>query len=251
MWFKRTSTFVLAVFFSCISNAQKITMACGDTLAPWVMAETNNGILIDIVTQALEPLGYQVEILNYPYARRMQTFKLKQVDVVCDINPTNMRLARLNGHFSGIIYQYENYFYALSKRNFQFKNILDLDTYSVLSWQGAISSLGYEYESMALNNHYYIETHDQKSQVKLLFNERVDIIQLDKQIFEYYRQQVAQEGELDTSLPVDRFAFLKANESGFLFQDEALRDKFVKQIALMKKEGRFQKIFEHYGGSAQ
>ena len=29
-------------------------------LAPWVMAETNDGILIELISEAMEPLGYEI-----------------------------------------------------------------------------------------------------------------------------------------------------------------------------------------------
>ena len=79
--------------------AEKITVAYGDTLAPWVMAETDSGILVDLVAAALTPLGYEIENVYYPYARRIESYKTHLVDVVCDINPVNIQHSGLKGHF--------------------------------------------------------------------------------------------------------------------------------------------------------
>lgn len=226
-------------------------MAFGNTLAPWVMSETHSGILIDIVKQALEPLGYEIEPFYYPYARRIRAFRQKEVDAVCDINLANIEYINLEGHFSGEIYQYENYFFTLSRNKFQFRKMDDLIGSSIASWQGAMYILGDEYEKMAIANPFYMETHNQEAQVKLLFNERVDVIQMDKNIFEYYRLQIAKDGYVNINQGVDKFAFLAPNPGGFMFHTQKVRDDFVAQVNKMLASGQMQKIFEQYGGSYQ
>ncbi len=70
---------------------------------------------------------------------------------------------------------------------------------------------------MATNNPFYGESHDQKLQLKMLFKERVDVIQIDKYIFEYCRANIAKEGDIDTSLEVNHFSLFGKNPNGFLF----------------------------------
>ena len=41
-------------------SSETIRVAFGDALAPWVMPETHDGIVLDILTEALEPAGYEI-----------------------------------------------------------------------------------------------------------------------------------------------------------------------------------------------
>ena len=249
MFIKALKIYLLLLVFSVTAHAEKISVAFGNTLAPWVMADSHTGILIDIVKQALEPLGYQIEPVYYPYARRIQSYQQGQVHAVCDINLANIKYLNLRGHFSGEIYKYENYFYALSRNRFQFSSMKDMVGSSLVSWQGAMYLLGEEYEKMAVANPFYMETHNQTSQVKMLFNERVDVIQLDKNIFEYYRMQIAKDGYINVNQGVDKFAFLEPNPGGFMFHSQKVRDDFNRQVNKMVKNGQMEKIYQKYGGS--
>ncbi len=246
MLLKLVLPLLIALFSSCNCLAEKLTVAFGNTLAPWVMAESNDGILIELITEAMEPLGYEIESVYYPYARRVKSYQAKLVDVVCDINQNHINNSNLTGHFSGIVYAYKNYAFSLKSRNYHFTNMSELSQYSLLSWQGARKQLGSSYDLMAASNPFYLETHNQRQQVKMLFMERVDIIQLDRQIFEFYRASLIEKNIIDNNIEVDRFALFGTNPNGFLFHSIKARDDFVKQIALMKKDGRYNKIFNKY-----
>ena len=237
---------MILLFVSYASYAEKLTVGFAETRAPWVMPESNNGILIELISEAMEPLGYEIKEVYYPYARRIKSYQTSKLDVISDINQTNINNSNLRGHFSDIIYTYENFAYSLKKKNYNFSKISELNNHSVLSWQGAKGKLGGNYKLMASNNPLYSETPDQKLQLKMLFSERVDIIQIDKIIFEYYRSQVADEGEVDTSPEIVSFSLFGKNPNGFLFRSIKARDDFVKQIAIMKADGRYNKIFNKY-----
>ena len=240
---------LVVLFFICAYELQAketLKVSFGDRLAPWVIPETGNGIIIDILTTALEPSGYNIEAEYLPYARRLKAYHQGLVDVVSDVNPNTIKNEHLQGFFSGPAYKYENYAFSLSKRNYQFNAIADLINLRLLSWQGAIAHLGDEYAEMATNNPFYSETHDQSAQVKLLFLERVDVIQLDLQIFKYYLAHEINKGVLDTSAKVDRFALFGSSPNGFLFRSIKVRDEFTKQLEKMRSDGRYQKIIERY-----
>lgn len=238
---------VFVLISACKLQAQEtLKVAFGNRLAPWVIPETDNGIIKDIITDALEPLDYKIEAEYLPYARRLKAFNSGLVDVVSDINLNTIENERLKGFFSGYVYQYENYAFSLSKRNYQFNAIADLVDLRLLSWQGAIAHLGDEYADMATNNPLYSETHDQSAQVKLLFLERVDVVQLDLQIFNHYLAQEVKKGNIDTSAEVSKFALFGSSPNGYLFRDENVRDEFMKRLNEMRLNGRVEEIIDSY-----
>lgn len=231
---------------SSVYGAKKITVVFGEVLAPWVLADTNQGIVVDIFTEAMTPLGYEIEPVYMPYARRSAAFLEGGIDVVSDMNLNTIKGHHLTGYFSDVAYSYENFAFSLQKNQFDISQLNDLKNYSVLSWQDASIHLGKAYAEMANNHPRYSETFDQSIQVKMLFLERYQVIQMDASIFAYYRAQISSAGEIDVSQKVDRFALFGQSPNGFMFKSEALRDQFNQQLKWLKSTGRYQKIFERY-----
>lgn len=227
-------------------STEKIKVAFGDALAPWVMPDTHNGIILDILTEALEPAGYEIEPIYYPYLRRITSYKSGLVDVTCDINLNTIKDQNLDGFLSDDAYAYENLAFSLREKGYQFKHLNELGNLTLLSWQGAIAHLGDEYAEMATNNPFYLETDRQESQVQMLFLKRVDVIQLDKQIFKYYRSKVSKKGRINTTAKVDSFPLFGQSPNGFLFRDIKIRDEFNRQLKILKDSGRYAEIFERY-----
>jgi polar amino acid transport system substrate-binding protein len=243
----KTLLFILFFSFSvpCFSY-QKITVAFGDALAPWVMPETNNGIIITLIKESLEPAGYEITPLYYPYARRITSFRSKDVDAACDMNLKTIEKESLHGFLSDEAYAYENFAFTLKKNHYKFIHINELVSYSLMSWQGAKTHLGGEYEEMANKNPLYVENHNQELQVQMLFLERFDVIQLDLQIFNHYRSKIEKEGNIQTSIPVDMFPLFGQSPNNILFHDEKVRDAFNKGLKKLKRSGRYDEIFASY-----
>lgn len=237
---------ILLLVVNSVNANNKITVAFGEVLAPWVLANDNKGIIVDIFSEAMTPLGYEIEYVYLPYARRTKSYESGQVDVSSDMNLNTIEEYKLDGYFSDIAYSYENYAFSLQKNNFKFKTLSDLETHSVLSWQDAAVHLGEEYAAMVKNNSSYSEIFDQSSQVKMLFLERFEVIQMDGNIFDYYRAQLKSDSDVNLSQKVDRFALLGPSDNGFLFKSEKIRDDFNQQLAWLKSTGKYQKILNRY-----
>lgn len=247
---KRLVKSSLAMSFLLLANAvnsgEKITIAFGEVLAPWVLVDANQGIIVDLFAAAMTPLGYEVEPLYVPYARRTKAYQIGNIDVVSDMNLNTIKQYDLQGFFSDIAYSYENFAFSLHKNHYQFTQLSDLKNHSLLSWQDAAVHLGKEYAQMVSNHPRYGETFDQAIQVKMLFLERYEVIQMDAHIFAYYRSKLVASEEIDFSQKVDRFALFGDSPNGFLFKSEKLRDEFNRQLGWLKSTGEYQKIFARY-----
>jgi len=97
--------FVLLVHTA--NSAEKITVAFGEILAPWIIVDSNQGIIVDIIEAAMTPLGYEIDHLYLPYARRTKAYQVGHVDVVSDMNLNTITKYDLQGYFSDIAYSYE------------------------------------------------------------------------------------------------------------------------------------------------
>lgn len=137
-------TLPFLLFFGAANAAKKITVTFGEVLAPWVLVDNNKGIVVDLFTALMTPLGYEIEHLYLPYARRSKVYKLGGVDVVSDMNLKTIKEYSLPGYFSDIAYSYENFAFSLQKKYYHFTQLSDLKSHSLLSWQDAAIHLGNE-----------------------------------------------------------------------------------------------------------
>lgn len=127
---------LLLLIFSCFCSAEVkkaqptdskvLTIAFGNKLAPWVFPESDRGIIVDIVSEALTPLGYVIEKEYVPYARRINAFRKGTVDVSSDMNVNTITNEGLQGYFSDTAYTYQNYAFALAKHNYSFTHLNEL-----------------------------------------------------------------------------------------------------------------------------
>lgn len=228
------------------SADQPLTIVFGDALPPWVIPELNAGILLDILKETLQPAGYRLTYIYVPYARRLRTYESGKADAVCDINPTILTNSNLEGHLSVTAYAYENIGVSLKKRGFHFSTISDLINHSVVAWQGAKNTIGGEYAEMVERNAYYREVPNQQLQIRLLYAGRFDVIQLDRQIFAYFRNIESKSGSVDTSQPIDIFPLFGKNESGCLFKEQKVQEAFNTHFKRLQENGRYAEIFEKY-----
>jgi polar amino acid transport system substrate-binding protein len=216
------------------SDGRVVKVALGLALPPWVMPDGQSGIIIDMFNTCLSESEVTVEPVLVPYAGRIIEYQNGSVDAVVDMNPSMIKQNGLNGFFTGELYAYQNYGYALASSSIEISRLSDLTQYSLLSWQGAIVQLGGEYADMAKNHPGYSEIHDQKLQVKMLYRGRVQVIQMDAQIFEYYRTQLIQAGEIDSSLAFTRFPIFGKSLNGFLFRNKSDRDACISYLEKQK-----------------
>ncbi|WP_157826787.1 substrate-binding periplasmic protein [Colwellia sp. 12G3] len=224
------------------SQAEKIKIAIGDDLAPWIFGNGQSGILIDLVRDCLKPANSTLEFIAYPYGRRLMAYKKMDVDAVIDINTKTISSEQLVGFFTGNLYAYENFAFSLSENNFSVINITDLEKYSLLSWQGAINHLDGEYADMARGNPNYAETSRQSNQVSMLFRKRVDFIQLDYQIYNYYKTKLIEANEIDSKLDVTSFALFGKSPNGLMFRDKELRDICRNELEKIEMKIKYKEI---------
>lgn len=225
-------------------SAKELTLATSLSIPPYIIKETESGIQLEIVREALKLKGHTLKKMSYVSNNRvLRMLQLKQVDGVINI-PPNVP----NAFYSDMIIEYENVAISLEEKGFQIKSIADLSDKRITGFQNASKFLGAEFGAMAKANRRYSEVVNQFAQVDQLFRKRTDVVIGDKRIFLYFREQYRNTANTvgDASLPIVTFDVLPFSPRKAAFHDEALRDDFNEGLQALRESGRYQGLIDSF-----
>lgn len=205
------------------------------------------GIEADVVTEALRRAGHRVAFLETPNVRLLPFRDGDGVDLAVSVRGSDGRGA----YFSDEFVTFENIAISRRDRHIVLKSIADLDRYTFAIWQNGWRDLGPAFEARyrpSADGRFppnYFQPTNQQAQNKMFWYGRVDVIVVDKQVFEWYRKQFST--EFDTAVELDRHAIFDP-VTGFkvAFRDRGLRDAFNRALRAMRKDHSYERILERY-----
>ena len=233
------------VFFAQAEN--KVVSIGVAHFPPYSFAEGANisGAEVEIIGESLSIMGYSPEFVGFPYGRLPLAFTNKDVDSVI---VTMKSYEGLDVFYSDIVLpEYQTVAVHLKSNKYHIEKISDLKDRSILAHQRANQFYGIEYSNISVDSsktNRYREVADQKTQVEMLFRERVDVIVLAYEIFMHYKD--ASEYRT-TNIDYD-IARIFGEKFGFhnAFWDESVRDDFEKGLARIKENGTYKNILIKY-----
>jgi polar amino acid transport system substrate-binding protein len=224
---------------SALSASRELTLAVGLALPPYNIPETDSGIEMDIVKEALGLKGYTVKPKYVPFARVRRELMSRGVDGALTINPDS----GIEAFYSDEHLICQNVVVTLKENAFQINGISDLGDRSVIAFQDATLYLGPDFAAMADQNPKYKEMAKQEIQINLLYTNRVDAIVLDKNIFYYHRKH---NDRVDTSQEIDIWSIFPPTAFCVAFVDEKVRDDFNEGLRELRASGRYDEIVKSY-----
>lgn len=224
---------------TCMAGPKELKVAVGLALPPYNIPETDSGIEMDIVREALKAKGYAIQAKYVPFARVRRDFMNHEVDAALTINPNS----GIEAFYSNEHLVCQNVVVTLKQNHFQIRTVDDLKDKSVLAFQDATLYLGKAFASMASQNPQYKEIAKQELQINLLYSNRVDAIVLDKNIFYYHRKH---NDMVDTSQPIDVWQIFPPTAFRVAFVDEQVRDDFNEGLKQLRDSGRYDEIVKKY-----
>ena len=235
---------MLMLQFSSTVFCDEIKMAFGESIPPFSFPETNSGIEIEIIAEALAFHNHTLIPVYYPLARVPHTFKLKQVDAA--MTDLGQDMQKIGAYYGNSAVVYDNVFITLKKKNLVIKTPEDLQGLSVISFQGAIKRypLWLEHVNKAKN---YREQNNQFLQVLTLQRDRYDVVLSDVSIFKYYTLQAERKiGKKLKETQIHHFTKVNPEDYRPIFWDKKIRDDFNEGLNHLKKTGRYQAIYDKY-----
>jgi len=242
------STFaLLAIGWQCAtpSMAADVSMAFGEKIPPFCFPETNSGIEVEVLGEALAYRGHVLKPRYYSFARIPVAFKAKEVDAA--MTDLGQDLRPDGAHYGDPAVFYDNVFISLKDRNLVIRKPEDLKGLSVISFAGAARRYPDWLAAVQAEGHYY-EQNDQALQVLTLDKGRYDLVLSDRNIFKYFTLQLRQTGYKPKA--TTEHAFVRFNPLDYrpVFRDRKIRDDFNAGLKHLKETGRFQAIYQKYLG---
>lgn len=220
--------------------AETVTMSVGLALPPYVIADDNRGMELDIVRAALSEKGHELKVKYVPFMRVKTSLEDGKVDAAMTVNESS----GLSGvHYSDVHMTYQNVAIGLQATGHSVSSVPDLANFSIVAFQDATKYLGDAFASMAAANSGYKEMARQEAQIKLLFTGRTDLVVMDRNIFTFYR---GAEQSVDVSAPVTLFEVFPPTDYKVAFSNASVRDDFNAGLAQLKSSGRYQQIMDSY-----
>jgi len=205
------------------------------------------GIEVDVVTEALRRAGSGVTFRETPNVRLLPFREGDGVDLAVSVRGSDGR----GVYFSDEFITFHNIAISRRDRHIVLKTIADLDRYTFAIWQNGWRDLGPAFEARyrpGADGRFpsnYFQPSNQQAQNKMFWFGRVDVIVVDKQVFEWYRKQFST--EFNTQVALDYHAIFAAT-TGFKvgFRDRALRDAFNRALIDMRKDQTYSRILARY-----
>ncbi|MET3131180.1 polar amino acid transport system substrate-binding protein [Oxalobacteraceae bacterium GrIS 1.11] len=237
---------VLACAWVPLAHAVEVSMAFGEKIPPFCFPETNSGIEIEVMREALAYRGHVLKPLYFPFARIPIAFKAGDVDAA--MTDLGEDMAKWGAFYGDPAVFYDNVFISLKERNLLIKKPADLRGLSVISFAGAAKRYPAWLDEVKRTGHYF-EQNDQTLQVLTLDRGRYDLVLSDRNIFKYFTLQL----KLNRSFhpkPVIEHSFVTFNPADYrpIFRDKKIRDDFNAGLKSLKDSGRFNAIYQKYLG---
>lgn len=215
-----------------------ISFSTSNSIAPYFFTDENAGVQYDLLKTALNSENIDIkEIVHAPNLRAQRLVKTNKID--CMINaPDNVE----GLFYTQSLLEYQNSVFYLSRNNLQIEQFNDLSALSILGFQNSKQYLGDEFKDIANANPHYSEITNQKSQVVMLFNGYVEVIVLERRIFEYYRHLL--KSKLDTSIPVTEVVLFDPAQRKIACHDQIIANRVDSAITTLKQSYRYQEILD-------
>lgn len=241
---KRLGTLLLTVMLCAGARGTEVSMAFGDRIPPFCFPETNSGIELEVIGEALAYRGHSLKPVYFPFARVPRSFKTYKVDAAMTDGGEDLR--PFGAHYGDSAVVYDNVFITLARRNLKIRTPADLKGLTVISFQGAAKRYP-QWLGPVVDAGNFFEQNDQAIQVRTLDLGRYDVVLSDRTIFKYFSRQYQSETGRETN-PVVEHPFTQVNPEDYrpLFRDAKIRDDFNAGLKQLKASGRFRQIYDKY-----
>ena len=240
---------VLAWACACplLAQSAEVSMAFGEKIPPFCFPETNSGIEVEVMREALAYRGHVLKPHYYSFARIPVAFKAGEVNAA--MTDLGEDMTEWGAQYGDPAVFYDNVFISLKERNLVIRRPEDLHDLTVISFPGAAKRYPEWLDEVRRKGHYF-EQNNQALQVLTLNAGRYDLVLSDRNIFKYFTLMLQLNRDFHPK-PVVEHSFVKFNPMDYrpVFRDPKIRDDFNAGLKHLKETGRFNAIYQKYLGN--
>ncbi|TDR80693.1 substrate-binding periplasmic protein [Paludibacterium purpuratum] len=218
-----------------------IRVAFGESLEPYVMADSNNGIEVDIIRAAFAVRGIAVTPQYVSQPRLATALESPGIDAVATLG----RQSGIRTNYSNTYVSYDDVAITLKSRQLKLTQIADLVHYNVLAYSNAKIYLGPEFHVMANKNPHYAEAADQMNQNRLLYRGAIDVVVADRRIFQWMDHKLEPQFH-EKPQPVEMYHLFPPTEYQLACRTSVLCDTFNQGLKIIQKNGEYDRILARY-----
>lgn len=223
-----------------VGHAEDLIVAFPGNLPPWTLKSCDGGITLEIVRKSLHNSGHNL---------RVQYLSLKQLNdrIVADADAhAQVESKKVTGYYSDELIEFNTSLISLSPNKYNIQNISDLYDKNIIAFPNASQLFGSDFQSMTQVNPFYEEMADQELQVVNLYNDKTDLILIDRNVFLYFRNTTSM---TNTSMPITYHHIPGLTEKSptfVVFKQKEMRDDFNNGLRQLKNNGDYYDIFYKY-----
>lgn len=237
--------YFLVLSFAFFSNAllakDQLVVAVGLAKPPYVIQADDSGFELDLIRNLLSKMGKSTKYIYTQFGHSSKMLEVEQVDVVMTTNHSVFSdISKLTDEYI----TYQNIAISLTDKHLTIDKIEDLANYTIASFQKADIVLGPIFANAVDKSLLYMKIADQSQQPKLLLKNRVDVLIMDINIFNYFAREL---GIKDIK---SRFTFhqiFPKTHYRIAFKDKQLVQPFNDVLAQFKLTEEYQLLQKSYG----
>lgn len=230
---------LLLLISSAGLGAAPLTVLVGQQKPPYINTANISGYEIELLAEVVKRMGYEPVFLFVPNARIKPLLEQGEGDIA-SLQPVVTDETGL--FYSNPYIRYQNIAVSLASDELVISHSSDLGRYSVLAFQSARTVLGPDFTDMASISANYRETVDQQAQLKMLLSRRVQVVIMDRNIFNHYRlQQDSVEG-------LAIHALFSSTLYRAAFRDAAMQRAFDRALLSVMLDSWHQRLQRKYFG---
>jgi len=238
-------TFIFSQHNVLWAQDKYIEMLAGLSKPPFVIAEKEKGIQLEIIKAAFEKSDKFVHFTYLPLSRHLDVLHGRDFDGIITLSENDKEWGIC---LSNPYIVYQNVVVTLKESALTINEFEDLVNLKVAAFQNATRFLGEKYNSTFKNSDSYTEIADQKSQVNLLFSGRVDALVMEVSIFKHLlankRHESAMSKIYNKKFEIHFLFNPKAYSAGF--KSKQLCQQFDQGINAIMEDGSYQQIIDSY-----
>lgn len=240
----RSLLLILTLAWTGAALADDVVMTFGEKIPPYCFPESDSGIELDVIGEALAYRGHRLVPRYFPLARVPLAFR--QGEVQAAMTDLGQDLSPQGAHYGEPAVLYRNVLVSLQGRRLKIEQPEDLQGLSIVAFQGAAKRYP-EWLAASEAAGLYFEQNNQELQVLGLNKGRYDVVLSDQRIYQYF-EQLLERTTLFKAKAVVFHSFVEEDPQNYrpLFRSQQIRDDFNDGLRHLRASGRYQAIYDSY-----